>query len=94
MDFVDDVSGPRGRVLAEGCRVDGVVDFAAGDLGLDVAVHGGEAGGGALTLAGAAGVDDGVAGAGRLSLYWVTRYGDGKRQNGGCWSKMHRGWCF
>lgn len=63
-DLVDNVCGACCRVLAVVGCVDGVVGLAARNLGADVAVHGGEAGGLALGLAGAAGVDDGVGGAG------------------------------
>jgi len=42
-DLVDDVCGSCCRVLAVVGSVDGVVGLAAGDLGADVAVHGGEA---------------------------------------------------
>jgi hypothetical protein len=59
LDVVDDVGGSLRGVLVGAGWVDGVVDVAAGDLGHDVFVHGDEAGGGALLLAGASGVDDG-----------------------------------
>ena len=48
-----------GGVLAESRSVDGVIDLSAGQLTLDVIVHGAEARGLALRLAGPAGVDDG-----------------------------------
>lgn len=57
--MVNDIRGSGRGILVCGCWVDGVVDFAVGELGHDVLVHGDEAGGGALLLAGASGVDDG-----------------------------------
>jgi hypothetical protein len=59
LDVVDDVCGSLRRVLVGAGWVDGVVDCTAGDLGHDVLVHGDEAGGGALLLAGTSGIDDG-----------------------------------
>jgi hypothetical protein len=59
LDVVDDICGSLRGILVGAGWVDGVVDVAAGDLGHDVLVHGDEAGGWALLLAGASGVDDG-----------------------------------
>lgn len=63
--------------------IDGVVDFAAGDLGLDVAVHGEEARGRALGLAGAAGIDDGIARASRGAFLEVNRAGSSQAEERG-----------
>jgi hypothetical protein len=52
------VVGALGRDLGEVGRVDGIVDGAARDLGLDVPVHGDETARWALSFASAAGVDD------------------------------------
>jgi hypothetical protein len=73
LDVVDDVGGSLRGVLVGARWVDGVVDVAAGDLGHDVLVHGDEAGGGALLLAGASGVDDGCndKSAGRWKWYYT-----------------------
>ena len=59
LDMVDDICSSGGGILVCGCWVDGIVDFAAGELGHDILVHGDEAGGGALLLAGTSSVDDG-----------------------------------
>lgn len=67
-DFVDDVAGTSSRVLAETCRIDGVVDFATGDCTLDVGVHCTKACAWALSFSSAPGVDDCVATASSLSL--------------------------
>jgi hypothetical protein len=69
-DMDDDICGSLGRVLIVACGVDGIVDFAAGELGHDILVHGDEAGGGTLLLAGAPGVDDGCD--------WMSMLGKGE----------------
>lgn len=61
-DLADDVRGALGRVLRVVGGVDSVVLGPARDGGEDVRVHGAESGRGALSLTGAAGVDDDVAG--------------------------------
>lgn len=67
LDFAHDVVCSDRGDLGEVGWIDGVVDFAAGELGLNVGVHGAEARRGSLQFAGTAGVDYGVAGAGILS---------------------------
>jgi hypothetical protein len=59
LNVVNDISRSCRGILVCGCWVDGIVDFAVGELGHDVLVHGDEAGGGTLLLAGTSGVDDG-----------------------------------
>jgi len=68
LDLPDDVGGAGSRVLRGIGGVDSVVDFASGELTLDVRVHGTEASRWALGFACAAGVDDGVARASILPL--------------------------
>ena len=69
-DFVDDVLRALGGLLGDRRGIDGVVDFAAGELRCDAGVHGAEAGRLALGFTCAAGIDDGVgrAGAGGCSF--------------------------
>lgn len=81
-DLVDDVCCSGGRVLVAAGWVDGVVEFASGDGGEDLRVHGAEAEGFALGFGGAACVDDGVRGAFSLSLCAFERCSGGQGREG------------
>ena len=79
LDLPDNVGGAGSRVLRGIGGVDGVVDFTSGELALDVRVHGTKTRARTLSLARSAGVDDGVARAGILSL---NDTGLGSRRSG------------
>ena len=79
LDLPDDVGGAGSRVLRGVGGVDGVVDFASGELALDVRVHGSKASTRPLCFARSTGVDDGVARAGILPL---NDTGLGSRRSG------------
>ena len=80
-DLVDNVLGAEGGVLREIGRVDGVIDLATAEGRCDARVHCPETSGGALDLACAAGVDDGVgrAGGGGCALL-LEGDGEGARE--------------
>lgn len=57
-DFVDNVAGAKCRVLVETSGINGAVNLSTRERGCDSRIHGSEAGGWSLRLAGAARVDD------------------------------------